>query len=209
MRRHDLKGKRFGHWTVLEFHSRDRRGNLRWLCLCKCGVKRTVTGTSLVNERSKSCGCLKTQITTERFTKHGLHGAPAYGSWMAMMNRCNCLSNKAYSDYGGRGISVCERWLSVENFLADMGPKPKGMSLDRIDNDRDYEPDNCKWSTPSQQQRNTRNNRCLTYKGQTRCLAEWAEIFNLNYGTLRTRIKRGWSAERALNERPMGESNVR
>ena len=114
--------------------------------------------------------------------------------------KARCLNTNApnYTSYGGRGITICERWMSFVNFLADMGERPPGTSLDRIDNDRDYCPDNCRWATPRQQSRNTRIARLITFNGETMRVVEWAERLGLNEYIIRSRLKYGWSVERAL-----------
>ncbi len=118
-----------------------------------------------------------------------------------MIRRCTRPNSRAYANYGGRGIRVCDRWLTFENFIADMVQRPVGHSLDRIDNDGPYSPENCRWATDIEQHRNRRDNRLETFRGQTKTLAEWAEEFGIRYATLHSRItKQGWSFERALTE---------
>ncbi len=142
---------------------------------------------------TRSCGCLR--------RTHGLIQTREYGAWEGLRNRCNNPTNHAYRRYGGRGIKVCERWDSFENFLADMGPSPDGMSIDRIDNNGPYSPENCKWSTSKEQNRNRRDNRLITYKGQTKCLAEWAESTGISADTLGVRLdKLDWPIECALTK---------
>jgi hypothetical protein len=138
----DLTGKRFARWIVVALDpKRQRHGHgvfACWFCLCDCGTERTVTGSSLRRGVSKSCGCLRREMTIARNnklkTKHGMCGTRAYHSWQAMLQRCFYPKNKWYSRYGGRGITVCARWLTFTNFLADMGEPPDGMSIDRINN---------------------------------------------------------------------------
>jgi hypothetical protein len=125
---------------------------------------------------------------------------PLYSIWQLMLTRCRNPNHPYFRVYGGRGITVCARWHDFKLFLEDMGPRPPGHSIDRIDNDGNYEPGNCRWATPLQQSRNSSWNRMVTYNGETKCAAEWAEALNLPYKTLTARLRAGWSAERALLE---------
>lgn len=123
---------------------------------------------------------------------------PTYYSWAGMVARCTNRKHKAYERYGGRGVAVCNRWLTFANFLADMGEKPRGMSIERKDNSRRYEPGNCVWASPTTQARNKRNNRVMTLNGVSKTLAEWAEQLGIHPATLSDRKQRGWSDEKAL-----------
>lgn len=127
-----------------------------------------------------------------------------YGTWSDIKKRCLYPKYKQYYLYGGRGIKICDRWLeSFENFLEDMGERPSQKhSIERINNDGDYEPSNCRWATKKEQSRNKRNNRMITFEGKTLCIADWADLFNLNYATLLRRIKAGWNINQALNKTP-------
>src|SRR5688500_15251515 len=156
----DLSGQRFGRLLVQEFsHSAaDRRSH--WICLCDCGAVITSPANNLRNGNTASCGCLRREVTAANARTHG-HSpttgrSPEYQSWTAMHARVRSLKGSRWRDYGSRGITVCERWVSFENFLADMGPRPAGTTLDRINNDGHNEPDNCRWATRSQQVANRR-----------------------------------------------------
>ena len=134
--------------------------------------------------------------------KHG-HGAngretPTYRSWLAMVSRCSNPKQPGWKHYGGRGITVCERWREFANFLADMGEAPVGTQIDRTNNDIGYQPDNCRWATRQEQMRNTRASRRITLNGRTQCLAEWAAELGVPAPTIHGRLARGWSVERAL-----------
>lgn len=157
----DLKGRRFGRMLVLQRAANTLAGSTTWICRCDCGVEKHVVGRSLRRSRTKSCGCLRREMSTRQFTTHGqtlgkIH-TPIYRAWRAMRNRCTNPRNANWPHYGGRGIKVCKRWGDFENFLKDMGQRPSpSYSLDRINNDLGYNPGNCRWATRTEQSRNRR-----------------------------------------------------
>lgn len=143
-------------------------------------------------------GKRKSELCRINATRHGLADSRVHRSWMSMRQRCLNKNDKRYADYGGRGISICERWMIFENFLSDMGSMPDGHTLDRIDVNGNYEPNNCRWANSVQQARNQRTNRLFTFEGETHCLSEWAEIKGVLIKSLSTRLDRGWTFERAI-----------
>ena len=168
-------------------------------CVCDCGNLRYHRLSYLHTGKIKSCGCYHREAIQKRATTHGKLYDPAYLCWASMIRRCRNPHYKQYDDYGGRGITVCERWNDFAFFLADMGPRPSLQhSIDRIDNDGDYEPSNCRWATRLEQQRNSRVTRHLTYQGRTQALAAWAIEIGVPRRTLHNRINHNWSVERAL-----------
>lgn len=197
----DLSGQRFGKWLVLELDGIKAYASgskTTWRCVCDCGNTAVVLGSSLVKRNgSRSCGCESTRLTVERSKKHGMAGTRAYRIWQAMRNRCRNKNVNNYENYGGRGIQVCERWESFENFISDMGDPPEDCSIDRINNDGDYTPENCRWASRVEQARNRSTNRRITLNGETRLLAEWAEGLGIDQSSLRERLER-WPIEAAL-----------
>lgn len=206
----DLTGQQFGRLTVIRIHDgRNTYNQILWFCECDCGNTINVLSYSLQNHRTKSCGCYRREVSSKNKGRSPTHGHKrrgqrtlTYSVWTNMKARCYNPSNISYRNYGGRGIAVCERWRkSFENFLNDMGEKPTVYyQIDRIDNEGNYEPDNCRWVTRIQNGRNTRHNRLLTYNGKTQCISAWSEEIGIHTTTLRGRLKRGWSIERAITE---------
>ena len=190
-------GHRFGRWLVVGYLGKIHRQ--MWLCRCDCGNEKGVRIDGLLNGRSKSCGCFSAERRKFCARTHGKTLHPAWRVWRGMLRRCLKAGSQAYANYGGRGISVCQRWKdSFEDFCVDMGEVPKGGSLDRINNAGNYEPGNCKWSTRSEQCRNRRSNNMITIDGVTRCLVEWAAISGVARDTITFRLKSGWSADKLL-----------
>lgn len=188
----DLVGERFGRWYVLGFDHADARGRQYWLCKCDCGAEKVVSGSSLRSGHSTSCGCLKGELSRERVTKHGMRYDRLYHIWSHMKQRCVNENNPHYSLYGGRGIFICDEWLKFENFrdwALDNGYSPD-LTIDRIDNDDSYYPENCRWTDRLTQANNNRQCHYVTYSGITHTVSEWARLLNVNYRTLLTRINR-------------------
>jgi hypothetical protein len=208
----DLQGQTFGRLTVLGPAKVEGPWKCvlypdRWECACECGEVVVVVAKELFrqdNKATKSCGCLRRDnIARLRFVHGQSHKSREYVSWQHMLRRCDSPSRPGWENYGGRGIKVCERWRqSFVAFLEDMGPKPSPKhSLERIDNDGDYEPGNCRWATRVEQSRNRRSTRFIEYQGETLSLAEWADRLGISHAVLLGRLnKGGWSVERAFTE---------
>jgi hypothetical protein len=215
----DLTGQRFGRLLVVEESEVRKTGGRTWLCRCDCGATTVVPQLVLRGGRSKSCGCLRREMGVKRGSASSKHGEAVagamtveYRTWGSMIQRCTNKNHKQYPDYGGRGITICERWrFSYENFLADMGRRPdKFHSLDRIDNARGYEPENCRWATWDQQNNNRRQwgegskaqqsalENALTFDGESMPLRAWLDRAGTNYSTYWWRVKRGWDQRAAI-----------
>jgi hypothetical protein len=190
----DLVGRRFGKLSVARY-----LGSSRWSCLCDCGRESAVNGQRLREGKTRSCGCGIAQ-SNKRRTKHGMYRTRAYRIWHSIRQRCENPNNKTYPRYGGRGIKLCDRWQSFGNFIEDMGEPPEGMSIDRIDGDGDYEPGNCRWATPTQQQNNIRTNRMFTHDGKTMTLAQWARELGIAYHVLKYRLNQGWQPPKLFTQ---------
>lgn len=200
----DLTGQKFGRLVVLTRSGIKKRGGtttVLWLCRCDCGKEKIVAGVDLRKGSTKSCGCLRDEVRKQPKT-HGKAGSPEHRSWANMLQRCFNPKREKYRHYGGRNISVCERWLKFENFLEDMGERPgPEYSLDRIDVDGDYSPDNCKWSTPEEQMSNTHRTRKVEYQGEEYTIAQLARVTGVKPRTLYWRIDHGWTIEKAATLR--------
>lgn len=197
----DLTGKQFGRLTVLGQRKPGVGRQWRWLCQCDCGKIIWVIGQAIRTGHTKSCGCLRRESNSASKTIHGLSRTKFYRTWKNIIARCYNPKCPAFCWYGGRGIHVCDRWrCSVENFAADMGiPPGPQYTVDRIDNDGDYCPENCHWATQKQQSRNTRRSRVITFNGATRTFSEWAETTGIHPRTIKNRIDSyGWTPERTL-----------
>jgi hypothetical protein len=194
----DLTGKRFARWTVNGLsHQVDKM--LYWHCVCECGTKRAVFGGDLKRGGSLSCGCLTRERSSARLATHRMTTHPAYSSWKHMKTRCTNHKDRNYRLYGGRGVRLCERWLSFEKFWEDMGPTwLSGASIDRIDTNGDYAPENCRWATPLQQAGNRRTQRLINTPDGPMSVTEAAKLFGLTRNTIFARIRYGWPEHRLL-----------
>lgn len=188
-------GRRFGRLVVLSFVKMRGTTSL-WNCKCDCGANKIVSNACLTSGHTKSCGCLWRDV----HRTHGMSDTKAYTLWRTMIRRCHEPQNKDYPRYGGRGITVCDKWRKdFAAFYADMGERPDRRQLDRINNNKGYEPGNCRWATDREQQQNRRSNHLITFNGQTKPLIEWARQYGIKKFTLGKRLnKYGWTIEEAL-----------
>lgn len=189
MRANELTGSVFGRLTVLG-KVRSASNRILWDCLCSCGKSSHVRASHLKNGLVVSCGCFAADKNRERAT-HGMSRSSTHIIWKTMRARCGNPQSPGFKDYGARGITVCRAWdESFEQFLADMGVRPAGMSIERIDNSRGYEPGNCKWATNREQCRNRRSNHLITYSGKTKCRKDWADELGVSPPVLARRIEK-------------------
>lgn len=188
----DLCGRVYGSLFVISFAGLTSARKARWFCVCACGRGAAPIGASLANGHTTSCGCVRATIKKT----HGATGTPTHNTWLAMKARCANPKASDYPNYGGRGVTVCNRWLNFENFLRDMGARPVGMTLERMNVNGGYEPGNCEWATQKQQSRNRRSTVYLTADGVCLPLVQWAEKLNIPRATLQARLRYGWSAQR-------------
>jgi len=198
-----LKGRKFGRLTAIRRVKNTKHGLTRWLCECSCAQKtrKVVRGIYLTSGKICSCGCLQREITSKRVTIHGMSKHPLYDVWSGMIRRCNNPKFHAYYRYGGRGITVALEWKTAANFLrwAMKNGWEKGLQLERRNNDKGYRPDNCCFVTSRKNCRNRRDNRILEFNGVKKCVSEWAEELGIPRGTIKERLRRGWTDEQALS----------
>lgn len=198
----DLTGQRFGLLTVIK-RSGTQGKSSTWLCRCDCGNECTVQGGNLRARHTTSCGCYRREFASKNAKTHGMTKTRLYRLWQRMRERCYLKTKDGYDRYGGRGITVCPEWMdSFEAFRdwAIANGYRDDLTLDRMDNDGPYSPENCRWSTIVEQANNKSTSRLITYGGRTQTLAQWAHEIGIGRDTLRHRIESGWSIERALTE---------
>jgi hypothetical protein len=206
----NLAGQKFGRLSVIKIDHRKKQGNgtrLYWECLCDCGKRTVVQSTHILSGHTTSCGCFLKERQMAANTTHGFSvgGAmhEAWRCWNGMKTRCLNKNSRSYANYGGRGITICERWLGemgFANFVSDMGPRPSSKhSVGRKENDKNYEPGNCRWETASEQGGNTRATVNITFGGRTQCRAAWSRETGISEAAITYRLKHGWSVEKALS----------
>lgn len=216
----NITGQRFGRLFALGPVGKRARGGLIWLCRCDCGKEVRVGQGSLANGTTRSCGCLKNDASRERLRKkpinppsHGMATTPLYNIWKHILQRCLNPNSPQFYLYGARGIGVHSEWqhdfVAFHSHVTQLPDyKRAGYSLDRINNNGDYEPGNVRWATSKQQLRNTRLNVNLTFGGKTQCVAAWSEEIGVSKNTLHDRLRRGWSVERTLSVVPGSKRGV-
>lgn len=197
----DLTGKKFGRLKVIEYYGTNKNGRALWLCQCDCGNKKVVLGNTMISKLVISCGCYNREQAKKRKTKHSMSNIKLYKVWNGIKTRCYNKKFTYYNNYGGRGITMCDEWKNdfakFYSWAINNG-YTEGLTIDRINNDGNYEPSNCRWATRREQNNNMRKTIIIKYNGKEQTISKWAKEFNLNRTALYYRIKRGWSVEKAL-----------
>ena len=200
----DLTGQRFGRWSVLE-RIGARGGKATWLCQCDCGNTKVVVGTLVTRGNSRSCGCIRSENAKASRTTHGESKTRLFSIWVNMRRRCEDPKVESYKNYGQRGITVCPEWKNSFITFRDWAYAngySDDLSIDRINNDKGYSPDNCRWATVTEQTNNRRNVKQITFNGETHNIREWSDLTGISHEIIYGRLKDGWSIERALTEKP-------
>lgn len=200
----DMAGKKYGRYTVLEYVGQNKDHKAVWKCQCECGTIKNVSGKELRSGKTKSCRCYIREKSLENPAlwkpKHGLSNHPLHQIWRDIKMRCDNPNMENYKHYGGRGIKMCDEWKDFQAFY-DWSMKngyEKGLSIDRIDTNGNYSPENCRWASMKVQQNNRRNNKILTINGETKTMSEWADFYSMKYTVVKSRIKNGWEPIDAL-----------
>jgi hypothetical protein len=200
----DRTGQKFGRLLVQsDTGLRANGGSVVWRCLCDCGNQKNASGSSLVAMQTQSCGCWFIEVAREKGLKKKIHGmtrTTEYRTWSCMKSRCYNDQDKKWDRYGGRGIKIQHDWIdSFEAFYRDMGPKPRGMTIDRINTNGDYTKDNCRWATQKTQQNNRTNNKILVVNGEAMTMQLASEKYGISSDKVQQRLKRGWTEMQALS----------
>lgn len=191
--KYDLAGQAFGRWTAIE------RDGSKWKCICLCGEIKAIDSADLRLGKSKSCGCLRKELQSEKMSTHGMAGTRVHRIWKAMWTRCTNPNTPAYKTYQNRTPPV--EWMDFATFYADLGDAPSSAhSIERINNNLPYSKENCHWALPFEQSRNTKRNRLYSFNGETKCLADWADSAGINRGTLLSRLESGMVFDLAITK---------
>jgi len=192
----DITGMRFGRLIVIKF-SHTHKQKSYFFCQCDCLNNIVILGASLINGGTRSCGCYR----KEKMTKHGMYKTKTFLTWKGMSARCNSNVPQAYKNYKGKGIKVCDRWLEFKNFYEDMGEKPEGLTIERINSNKNYEKSNCKWGTMGEQARNRDGNRYIEFNGKNQTIMDWANDLGVSWNCIKSRIDiYHWPVEKALTQ---------
>lgn len=207
----DIKDQRFGRLVAIKHLGKNKNNKALWLCQCDCGNIITTQGSSLLQGRTTSCGCISREKTIKRNTKHNMRHTRIYNTWLNMKSRCYNPNNKSYKYYGGKGITICDEWLnSPQNFIswAYSNGYTDELTIDRIDVNGNYEPSNCRWITFTDQMNNRSVCTYFTIDGETHSLTEWCRIYNVSPKLVRPRINKGWDLLTAMAIPPLNQKGL-
>lgn len=207
----DISGQKFGRWTALHQVENGMGGEKRYLCRCQCGTEKILRRSSLVSGNSKSCGCFAKDVARQLCTTHGGSGTRLYRIWAGIVQRCcNDTGDYEWEKYGGRGIRICDEWRQFSSFRdwALSSGYSDSLSIDRIDNNGDYSPDNCRWASIYEQNNNKRTSKFISYSGETGTIREFADRYGLAYSCLYERLRLGWSVRDALLTPSRGRASI-
>lgn len=202
----DKTGQTFGFWKVFGFYGRNNQNKPIWTCRCICGKEKQVLIQSLMSGKSKSCGCMQYILSAEKNTKHGMAGSPTYKSWHAMIQRCK--GEGGHQSYPDRGISIANDWIDFEKFHADMGDRPVGMTLDRIDNTKGYSRQNCRWATPTEQANNKMDTIYVIVDDVKMSFMDACRKFDIGESCARHRMRKGMSDQDIFKKPVKGKNNA-
>lgn len=206
----DLTGRVFGKLTAISPAGQNKAKQYLWNCICECGGESIVVGSNLIRGNTKACGCVRLTEIGDRTRKHGMVKTRIFKIWAGMRKRCLNPKCDSYHLYGGRGIKICERWDEFDKFYEDMGESyGDHLSLDRIDPDGDYCPENCRWATTKQQNNNRRNNRIVELNGISKTLAQWSESSGIRQNTISNRLKVGWDTHSAIYQATLKRNDLK
>ena len=193
-------GSRYGLWTVIGYAESSRHGDRMYQCVCECGRENKVSARQLQSGRSACCGCVGAKRHAEKFTTHGQSDSKLYKVWSSMKRRCSAPDDPSYCNYGGRGIVVCDEWKTFIPFhaWALLSGYREGLTIESINNDKGYSPDNCEWIPKPQQSKNTRHCVMISYEGHTLNISDWAKRLGVPYARIQSRLKKGWNIKSAL-----------
>ncbi len=196
----DVTGRVFGRLYVMN-PIIEEKFPIKFLCKCECGKTISTTSSRLLNGNTRSCGCYRTELFLKKITTHGKYGTKVYETWHGMKTRCLNSKDPSFKWYGARGIKICDRWMRFENFYQDMGEPSKGMTLDRIDNNGNYGPGNCRWVSFEENNNNKRNNVLIEFNGEKKTISQWSRKMKIKRNILTYRLMAGWSIDDCFHKK--------
>lgn len=201
MKKRDLTGMRSGHIVAISYNTKTDNGGCKWNVRCDCGEEFVVWAEQVTRQRTKQCRKCRNKLISVMRSTHGQRKSTTYSTWSQMIDRCTNPKSGNWDNYGGRGITICNQWKdSFENFLKDMGERPEGKTIDRKNNDGNYEPENCHWASATEQGNNRRTNKTITFNGKSQTFSEWGRELGIDKTLIRQRVLSGWPVEKVLSQ---------